>query len=72
MRYLLSSSARIFLIVIEIRRLRVLTAVIERYQDLSPIKLAGAIRAGVYMVLSPRRLFLPFPKVNAFDEQPDS
>jgi hypothetical protein len=27
---------------------------------------------GVYTVLSPGRLFLPFPKVNAFDEQPDS
>jgi len=27
---------------------------------------------GVYTVLSPSRLFLPFPKVNAFDEQPDS
>lgn len=41
-------------------------------EDFSPTKLAGALRAGSLYGAVTGRLFLPFPKVNAFDEQPDS
>ena len=44
----------------------------EYYRDFLPTKLAGALRAGSLYGAVTGRLFLPFPQVNAFDEQPDS